>query len=419
LEKVVLVAACQFRECFEVLPEGVVAAVPPKAPEKHTIPELLALLTASVTDEERRACATAAEAKKIAKKEKKALPKKVSAAQLYEVDWAKLERDCADMAPTTFKFMVANQHLGDYHDNFDTTTFFKWCCALVITYPEYLQQMQMKKEANALLEAPAYDLWEWGSTQRQHGSTDYPNGRPLVKFIVSMDNAPYHHGIAVQVTQKSKDDLAQILRDHGINEIWVANPAEGVPAEEEDVRTPRSPGVLGVIVEVGQEIVRGLRGMVGGGVNPHAGLKRFLVPGVGEQWPRNNPSAAQVKEGALRALNELKPNLVEPPWKDMFERARVSKNWGPLGGIEVIFSCPFISKQIPIEYIWSDGKNFVALSNQYVADGRTLAHIHSMLLRRWEGKEGDKYSKSCDIYNHCLRVVTSILNVTRRCSSRR
>jgi len=93
----------------------------------------------------------------------------------------------------------------------------------------------------------------------------------------------------------------------------------------------------------------------------------------------------------------------------MFERARVNKNWGPLGGIEVIFSCPFISKQIPIEYIWSDGKNFVALSNQYVADGRTLAHIHSMLLRRWEGKEGDTYSKSCDIHNHCLRVVNEYI----------
>jgi len=91
--------------------------------------------------------------------------------------------------------------------------------------------------------------------------------------------------------------------------------------------------------------------------------------------------------------------------------ARLKASWGPLGGIDVIFSCPFISKQIPIELLWADGKNYVARSRQHV-DGvgsRSLAHVHDMLLNRWEGHAGDKYSKSDKLFTHCFEVMNKYI----------
>ena len=49
-----------------------------------------------------------------------------------------------DMALTTDKFMIAGQCKGDYHDNFDTKSFFKWMVSFLITYPVWCEQMQTK-----------------------------------------------------------------------------------------------------------------------------------------------------------------------------------------------------------------------------------------------------------------------------------
>jgi hypothetical protein len=49
-----------------------------------------------------------------------------------------------DMALTTDKFMIAGQCKGDYHDNFDTKSFFKWMVSFLITYPAWCEQMQTK-----------------------------------------------------------------------------------------------------------------------------------------------------------------------------------------------------------------------------------------------------------------------------------
>ena len=48
------------------------------------------------------------------------------------------------MALTTDKFMIAGQCKGDYHDNFDTKSFFKWMVSFLITYPAWCEQMQTK-----------------------------------------------------------------------------------------------------------------------------------------------------------------------------------------------------------------------------------------------------------------------------------
>ncbi len=40
--------------------------------------------------------------------------------------------------------MIAGQCKGDYHDNFDTKSFFKWMVSFLITYPAWCEQMQTK-----------------------------------------------------------------------------------------------------------------------------------------------------------------------------------------------------------------------------------------------------------------------------------
>jgi len=85
--------------------------------------------------------------------------------------------------------------------------------------------------------------------------------------------------------------------------------------------------------------------------------------------------------------------------------------WGPFGGIDVIFSCPFISKQIPIELLWADGKNYVARSRLNVDDVgiQSRARVHDMLLIRWEGHAGDNYSKSDELFAHCIKVMNTYI----------
>ena len=76
--------------------------------------------------------------------------KGVSAQQLFLTDWDKYLQELADMAPTTFKFFVASQSRGDYHDNFDSKTYFESMVSLSITYPLCCQEMKLLFEAGKL-----------------------------------------------------------------------------------------------------------------------------------------------------------------------------------------------------------------------------------------------------------------------------
>jgi hypothetical protein len=89
-------------------------------------------------------------------------------------DWDLYWDELKDMSPTSFKFMIANQVKGDYHDDFDTKSFFKWMVAAAhITYPIFI-----------------------------------------------LDNAPpYHHGIELQLRSKSKAEIVKFLQDKNISTI--------------------------------------------------------------------------------------------------------------------------------------------------------------------------------------------------------
>ena len=63
-------------------------------------------------------------------------------------DWDAFLNELMDMALTTDKFMIAGQCKGDYHENFDTKSFFKWMVSFMLTYPAWCEEMQTKLEAD-------------------------------------------------------------------------------------------------------------------------------------------------------------------------------------------------------------------------------------------------------------------------------
>ena len=119
-----------------------------------------------------------------------------------QVDYPKFRDSLWDMAPTTDKFMVAKEHNGDYHDNFDTLSFFKWCVSLELTYPIWSKEKQSELEDHrrgvnrkAYFKDDEKDFWI---------IDERGNGRPARELIMILDDAPYHHGLNCQLNNKSK-----------------------------------------------------------------------------------------------------------------------------------------------------------------------------------------------------------------------
>ena len=109
-----------------------------------------------------------------------------------------------DMACTTDKFMIAKECKGDYHENFDSQSFFKWCVAMELTYPRFCQELQEKLIAHraGLCHYPYFkdnegDFWIVDAA--------HPNGRPARELIMVLDNAAYHKGANCLLRTKTKE----------------------------------------------------------------------------------------------------------------------------------------------------------------------------------------------------------------------
>ena len=192
-------------------------------------------------------------------------------------------RDCA---LTGDKFFVADQSKGDYHDNFDSNTFYKWMCVVELIYPVWCMQMQERKD-NGFLEADEHDFWDIG------------NQKPSRELIISMDNAPYHHGVQEQLSVRSKEYIGDLLRELKIPSIKISIP-------DSDLQM------------------------------------NFEVPPQGKKWPIGYPSADQVREGAMTAIIAKKPSLVVPPYIPLMQE----KSGGVWGSVEskgwsIIFNTPY------------------------------------------------------------------------------
>lgn len=251
----------------------------------------------------------------------------VSAQQSVLTDFSRLRMDLSDQARTTFKMFPANSPKGDYHRNFDTETFFKWIVSLVDTYPEWSLQMH---ERFVRGELPAHV---------KHGFWDHERQQPSRSLCLSLDNAPYHKGFAVQLASMSKTAIAELLRTLQITAIQFRHFSEAT----------------------GQVV-----------------LANVEVPAEGEQWQHGYPSLAQVRQGAERAIRLRDAQLIELPYKQLLlEKAEL---WGPVDqpGVQLLWNAPYTSPIIFIEMLWAIGKNAVGRAENQVP-GRTLAHVSGIL----------------------------------------
>jgi len=92
------------------------------------------------------------------------------ARQLIETDWEELFDQYKDCALTTIRFMIAYQHCGDYHDNYDHPMFFKHLVVLYLVYPRWCMQQQRKLEAGTLYPATIHPFFKWSNAEKTAGT---------------------------------------------------------------------------------------------------------------------------------------------------------------------------------------------------------------------------------------------------------
>jgi hypothetical protein len=292
------------------------------------------------------------------------------AQQLLSTNWDELYDQYSDCAHTTIRFMIANQHSGDYHDNFDHVMFFKHMVVTSIVYPLWCRQQQFKMDANTLYPRSDYNFYEFDDETKT-------TGNPTRQFITFMDNAPYHHGGAANVNSWSKKFILEVLQDKNITSIPTKLP-DGSP----------------LLVEVPE------KGSAG--------------------WPSGHPNAEQVRKGAIAELKIINPTMFEPPWQLVLDKA--NSTWGglqnkrPRGGGKWwvnYFTAPYTPTFWPIELMWAFGKNYAALAqNQKV--GRSPAEAITILRKRFcePGKKyEDVWEKS---FLHCEKCMNAWIEINKR-----
>ncbi len=246
-------------------------------------------------------------------------------------DYEGFRASLLDMAITTDKFMIANESKGDYHKNFDSYSFFKWVVAMELTYPVFCQELQAKFERHRA----GIERYPFFSDNE---SDFWINDKPARELIMILDNAPYHHGVHCQIRNKTKDEIAELLRHAGIEYIAVSK--------------------------------------------PNGDVMNYEVPKEGEKWEHNNPSADDLKAAALKELKKIDPHIDKPAYFSIIESKK--GKWGPEGskGWSVIFSAPYVSTHVAVELKWAFGKNFVANPANRSVD-MSVAMLTSTLRERW------------------------------------
>ena len=289
--------------------------------------------------------------------------------QLCTTDWKKLYRQTSDLSPTGDKFFVAgNSKSTDYHDNFCSISTFKVFRSFEITLPYYCQHLQRVKKhvnnRNRTLETmteeekscPIYGKYYYDPTNTENMDKfgpdvpDFydeaepdltPQQRCKRQLIIEHDNAPYNHGVDVNVKKQSLAKCSFLLRKCGLNSITIKKTDEN-----------------------GEEIT-----------------ERLVVPEEGQEWIRNKNiiKADDIKlEASLTLANEV-PELQAPGYRmivDDVMMTRGGKKW------LVTYTAPYTSYMCSIEFKWCDGKGYAARPiNQRT--GRSPAQVVNLVRSKW------------------------------------
>jgi hypothetical protein len=229
-----------------------------------------------------------------------------------------------DIALTGDKFFIANEQKGDYHKNFESTSFFKWEVVVEQTYPQYCMELQYRKEQGRLPDDDhsSHDFFDWASK------------RPTRELITHLDNAPYHHGVDCALSQKTKEQIRAILLAADITDITVGDTTYSCSAK----------------------------------------------------FAHGKPTAAELDKAAYDALKIARPQAVQPAYLELLKDKK--GKWGPPDspGWSHRFTSPYTPTECCIELKWADGKNYVGAAAQRTAD-RSSARVIKQLRERWYGKE--------------------------------
>jgi hypothetical protein len=294
--------------------------------------------------------------------------KAVSAKQLLNVDWDAYRTSLADTARTTDMMFPANKSSGDYHDNFDSQTWFKWIVSLEHTYPEWCKEMQRRfEEEEEMVKAGKLSQAERFA---QHGFYNWVLDRPTRQLILFIDNAPYHKSITCQLSDKNKDELAEMLRDEGITQITI----------------PRA-----YVDDAGG-----------------AESDNYLVPRAGVKWVVGKPSLPQLKAAVASILKIRHPQLLEPPYFRVIRDLNDRDAWGPGDNraFRCHFTCPYTSTWIPVELRWADGKNYVGNpKNRRLGQPRSLPVVARQLRQRWYSD----VTTGASLFEHCKKEINAFI----------
>ena len=289
--------------------------------------------------------------------------KEGSAKQLVLRDYKAYEQELSDMAHTTTKFMIANQSLGDYHDNFDSASYFKWKVAVMLTYADYCKFLQRKLDAGTLL------LEKGEPAPNDKPFYDWFNDRPVRSLVLLVDGAPYHCGMTIQLKSKSMEQIAELLRLKGVASIEVLTHID---------------------------------------VNGGKHYMNYEVPGKGKKWGKKGlPSAAQVLKGARRAFKHADPTLLEEPWRRLLREKKDA--WGPANrpGWIVSQNMPYAASKdwVPVEFSWADVKNHIGAPSKENEEDRTFAKIAKQFNARL--RDG---ANCAALFRHCNSKMEKDIN---------
>ena len=111
------------------------------------------------------------------------------------------------MPLTTDLFFTAMKSDGDYHDNMNSEVFYKWCCTLKNMFVPFMKELELKRISGTL------------SPPTIHPFYDFVNDKCSRTLLLGLDGAPYHRCIEAQLSAKSKDYIAKVLRELNILSI--------------------------------------------------------------------------------------------------------------------------------------------------------------------------------------------------------
>ena len=198
-----------------------------------------------------------------------------------------------------------------------------------------------------------------------HEHDFFAEGKPTRQVYMIMDNAPYHKGLAMQLKSKSKAQIVDILKKKEVESISFLH-----------------------------------------SIFSESGVKSTITCHLESPFT-NMATGFPTKDGlltaALTALTHNDPFYAEPPWRRLLSTVR----WGPdtADSWTVIFSPPYVPKQIAVELTWADGKNYVASPECHATDQagvRTSQHVIGQLLHRWYSQPFSFYQS---LFTHCEKEM--------------